>query len=143
VPAPAPVPRVEDDGWSGVDSFSDSEQLAKRPPLAVRLPRKRQVEVGATCVSCAHARAFLAPSLLRVPWLTAAIDAGVWGCWPDVDCVCVRADTVVWRAISGSDVNSFCGYGLVYLPDSWWCLRSLIEVHVYVYISFRWVGSTL
>ncbi len=33
--------------------------------------------------------------------------------------------------ISGSDVNSFCHYGVVYLPDSWLCLRSLIEGHLH------------
>ncbi len=36
--------------------------------------------------------------------------------------------------ISGSDVNSFCCYGLVYLLDSWWCLRSLIEVHLHLHL---------
>ncbi len=36
--------------------------------------------------------------------------------------------------ISGSDVNSFCCYGLVYLLDSWLCLRSLIEVHLHLHL---------
>ncbi len=36
---------------------------------------------------------------------------------------------------SGSDVNSSCCYGLVYLLDSWKCLRSLIEVHLHLH---RW-----
>jgi hypothetical protein len=37
--------------------------------------------------------------------------------------------------ISGSGVNSFCCYGLVYPLDSWLCLRSLlIEAHVHVHM---------
>ncbi len=35
--------------------------------------------------------------------------------------------------IRGSDVNSFCCYGLVYVLDSWSWLRSLIEDHLHVY----------
>jgi hypothetical protein len=35
--------------------------------------------------------------------------------------------------ISGSDANSFCCYGLVYLLDSWKRLRSLIEVHLHLH----------
>jgi hypothetical protein len=31
--------------------------------------------------------------------------------------------------ISGSDVNSFCCHGLVYLLDSWWCLRTFTFNH--------------
>jgi hypothetical protein len=43
--------------------------------------------------------------------------------------------------ISGSDVNSFCCYGLVYLLDSWQCLRSLIEVHLHFTRIGVWVPS--
>jgi hypothetical protein len=35
--------------------------------------------------------------------------------------------------ISGSDANSFCCYGLVYLLDSWKRLRSLIDVHLHLH----------
>jgi hypothetical protein len=35
--------------------------------------------------------------------------------------------------ISGSDVNSFCCYGFVYLLDSCSCLRSLIKVHLHLH----------
>jgi hypothetical protein len=41
--------------------------------------------------------------------------------------------------ISGSDVNSFCCYGLVHLLDSWLCLRSLIKVHFHLHISVNQV----
>jgi hypothetical protein len=36
--------------------------------------------------------------------------------------------------ISGGDVNSLCCYGLVYLLDSWQCLRSLLEVHLHIHL---------
>jgi hypothetical protein len=39
--------------------------------------------------------------------------------------------------ISGSDVNSFCCYGLVHLLDSWLCLRRLIEVHLHLPLCRR------
>ncbi len=39
--------------------------------------------------------------------------------------------------ISGSDVNSFCCYGLVYLLDSWESLRSLIEAHLHVHLHTK------
>ncbi len=39
--------------------------------------------------------------------------------------------------ISGSDVNSFCCYGLVYPLDSWYCLRSQIEVHLHLHLHLH------